>query len=206
MALQPTEIKTVVTLPIRKEEHVDFLRSMFDGTRGQPIKINRNKFLGRHIFSLRKYSSCPTRQVIPEGYVATEIEFPYTPHSTSEKNFCYFPLEHVEQINDFISAVFDLFFHIYFFDTRDIENREEQDEFGDQEITREILVDSFVVGLDMIDLARANETIKKRIYRRQMKEMERKRKKFLRKDYNFRKEIYLRRRNNLKIIMFESLK
>ena len=198
MALQPTEIKTVVTLPIRKEEHVDFLRSMFNGTRGQPIKINRYEFLGRLIFSLRKYSPCPTRQIIPTGYMSVEIEFPDTPHSTAEKNFCYFPLEHVEQINDFLSGAYDLYFHLYLFDTRDIDKREEEDELGNVEITREILVDSFVIGLDMIDLSRANETIKKRIYRKEMKDLERKREKYLRKDYNFRKKIYLIRRNNLK--------
>ena len=200
------ESKTTVILPVRKEEHIDFLRDLFNGARGQPIKINRKEFVGRYIFSLRKYANSPQRQIIPNGMTGVEIEFPDTEVSTCKKHFCFFPVEHVEQINDFISAAFDLYFHVYFLDTRDIDRIEEEADFSNIEITREVLVDSFVFGLDMVDPARANETIKKREYRRQMKEMTRIRNKFLKKEYRFRRDIYLKRRNYLRIMLFENKK
>lgn len=204
MTLQPTENKTTVILPIRKEEHVDFLRSIFNGTRGQPIKINRDEFLGKFIFSLRRYSDRPSCQSIPEGSIPVEVQFPASALSTADRHFCYFTLEDVERINDFISSVFDLYFHVYFLDTRDISRLQEEDEFSNMEITREMLVDSFVFGLDMVDFSRANETLKKREYRAQMKEIARTRQKFLKKDYNFRRKIYQRRRIYLKNMILGS--
>jgi len=193
-------------LPIRKAEHADFLRELFNGQRGVPIRIHRNEFIGRFIFSLRKYASQPQRQVVPTGYTPVEIVFPDTCHSTAEKHFCYYPLEYVEQINDFIAAAFDLYFHVYFFDTKDMDNLEGEPVLNNVEITRELLVDSFVFGLDMVDIARAGETIKKRQYRKQVKEMERIRERFLKKNYNFRKSIYVKRRMYLKNILFQDPK
>ncbi len=204
MTLQPTENKTSVILPIRKKEHADFLRSMFNGSRGQPVKINRDEFLGQFIFSLRRYSNKPNCQPMPEGTFPVEVQFPASSLSTADRHFCYFTLEDVERINDFISSVFDLYFHVYFLDTRDISKLQEEDEFIDVDITREMLVDSFVFGLDMLDFSKANETIKKREYRAQMKEIARARQKFLKKDYNFRKKIYQRRRMYLKNMILGS--
>ena len=198
MALQPTEIKTVVTLPIRKEEHVDFLRSMFDGTRGQPIKINRHELMGRLIFGLRKYSSNPNRQIIPDGYVTVDIEFPNIEFSTCNKHFCYYTIEDIQQINDVLSALFDIYFYHYFIDEDSIETLKKMPEFEGVEITREMLVDSFVFGMGIVDTSRANETVKKREYRRQMIEDNRKRRKFYIKDYNFRQKLFLLKYNNLK--------
>ena len=109
----------------------------------------------------------------------------------------------MEQINDFIAGCFDLYFHTYFFDTRDIEEMELEGDQGSTRVTRQMLVDSFVVGLDMLDFARATETVKKREYRKSVKEMVRTQKKFLQKDYNFRKKIYLKRRKNLQGILFQ---
>jgi hypothetical protein len=205
MNVPKDEIQVSAILPIRKEEHADFLRSLFNGHRGVPIKIARKEFAGRFIFSLRKYSPAPLRQVIPDGYIPVEIEFPETPYATPDKHFCFFPLEHVEQINDFIGAAFDLFFHVYFFDTGDLEKTDEEGS-PFSEITREMLVESFVVGLDMIDFSRASETVKKRQYRKQVKEMARKQRKFLEKDYVFRKKIYANRRKNLNKILLKSPK
>ena len=194
---------TIVTLPVRKPEHIDFLRDIFDGERGRPIKINRSEFTGRFIFSLRCYSDKPVPQKIPEGMTAVEIEFPSAQWSSHEKRYTYFPVEHVIQINDFLSSCFDLYFHIYFFDTTDIDDLGSDDELSQIEITKQMLVDSFVTGLDMVDFARSSETIKKREYRRSVKEMVRKQKKFLRKDYNFRRKVYNRRRKYIKSILFQ---
>lgn len=193
-------------LPIKKQEHLNFLVQLFNGAANLPIKISRNEFLGRFIFALRKYSSTPQRQVVPEGYFPLEIEFPGTSHSTWEKHFCYFPMEHVEQINDFISAAFDLYFHVYFFDTGDLDKMTDEGGYQGQEITREMLVDSFVFGLEMVDFSRATETVKKRQYRKELKELARKQRKFLEKDYVFRKKIYANRRKNLDIILFKQTK
>jgi hypothetical protein len=195
---------SVVLLPIRKAEHADFLRDVFDGIRGQPIKIHRNEFVGRFIFSLRSYSEKPAKQIVPDGMTPVEIEFPDTPCTTHQKRYIYFPPEHIEQINDFLSAYFDLYFHIYFFDVPDMDK--ENNEMNGVEITRQMLVDSFVVGLDMNDFSKATETIKKREYRKSLKEMARLREKFLKKDYNFRKKVWVRRKKHLHKILFQDVK
>lgn len=194
---------TKIILPIRKMEHVDFLRDLFDGTRDKPIRIHRKHFIGRFIFSLRSPSKIPKPTVIPQGMIPVEIELPETHLSKSDRHFFHFTQEHIEQINDFISAAFDLYFHIYFIDTSDLEKLDQEDELRTATITREILVDSFIFGLDMVDYARANETIKKREYRKQMKELELKRWKFLKKERTFRKNIYLKRRKNLKFMILQ---
>ena len=97
--------------------------------------------------------------------IPVEIQFPDTSNSTQENRYAFFPVEHVEQINDFIAGCFDLYFHTYFFDTRDIEEMELEGDQGSARITRQMLVDSFVVGLDILDFARATETVKTRCHR-----------------------------------------
>lgn len=194
---------TKIILPIRKTEHVDFLRDIFNGTRDQPIRITRKNFIGRFIFSLRSPSKIPKPTSVPLGMIPVQIELPDTHLAKCDRSFFYFTQEHIEQINDFISATFDLYFHIYFIDTSDLEKLDQEDEFRSATITREMLVDSFIFGLDMTDYARANETIKKREYRKQMKELELKRWKFLKKDRMFRKNIYLKRRKNLKFMIVQ---
>jgi hypothetical protein len=200
-----TSNPSIVILPIRKPEHADFLRDLFNGTRGQPIKLNRDEFAGRFIFSLRAYSDKPNKQSIPEGMMPVPVEFPDTNCTTHQKKYCFFPLEHVEQINDFLSAYFDLFFHVYFFDIRDLDIEKTEEDFGDIEVTKQMLVDSFVVGLDMLDFAKGTETIKKREYRKSLKEMKRLQEKFLKKDYNFRKKVFNRRKNHLKSILSQDI-
>jgi hypothetical protein len=200
---EPSLQKQVVIVPVKKKEHIDFIRDIFDGEKGKPIKINRHEPVGRFIFSHREYSSKPVCQNIPPGYTAVEIEFPCQENSSHENHFCYFSIEAVTQINDFVSAWFDLYFHTYFFDTCDIERDEKNGEFENIEITRDMLIESFITGLDMDDYSRANETMKKRELRAAIKGLARKHNKLLRKDYNFRKKIYMKRKNNLKHILFQ---
>jgi hypothetical protein len=197
------EIHSVVVIPIRKTEHADFLRDMFSGERGKPIKINRNEFTGKFIFSLRKYSKLPVVQKIPEGYIPVEFEFPETEYSQHNCQFCYYPLEHIEMINDYVSAFFDLYFHIYFTDTKDIDRLQCEDEFSNVEITRDVLIDSLVFGMDMTDVSKAIETTKKREYRKSVKEMVRKIGKFKQKDIRFRRKLYEKRRKNIYRVVFQ---
>lgn len=192
-------------LPVRKQEHVGFLHQLFNSNRGESLRINRSEFAGRFIFSLRQYSDKPLKQGIPEGYTGVPVEFPDTGLSSHQKRFCYFPMEHVQQINDFISSCFDLYFHVYFFDTRDLDDLEDASQ-APVNITRQMLVDSFVLGLDMEDFSRATETVKKREYRQAVKEMVRKQQRYLKKDYNFRRKIYERRRKHLKNMLVGILK
>lgn len=201
-----TESRSVVVIPIRKTEHADFLRDMFNGERGKPIKINRNEFTGKFIFSLRKYSRFPVLQKIPEGYIPVEFEFPETEYSQHHCQFCFYPLEHVEMINDFVAAFFDLYFHLYFTDTKDIDRLQNEDEFGNVEITRDILIDSLVFGMDMTDVSKAIETTKKREYRKSVKEMVRKIGKFKQKDIRFRRKLYEKRRRNIYNVVFQGNK
>jgi glycosyltransferase involved in cell wall biosynthesis len=191
-----------VLLPIKKQEHLNFLVQLFNGSGDKPVKITRLNFCGKFIFSLRKVSLKPIPQVIPENYKTVELVFPETSHCKSGNNFFYFPLEAVEQINDFVSATFDLYFHTYFFETFDLDKLSQTPNFEHVEITKELLIDSFVFGLDLVDTSKANETFKKRLYRKQLKEIARLRKRFIMKDYNFRKSIFIQRRKNLNFLLF----
>ena len=107
---------TQAILPVRKQELVAFLYDTLNSTPGEPLKLSRKSFSGRFITSLRKYSNVPISSPVPAGWIPLIVEFPKTDHSTSERHFNYFTLESTEQINDFIQASFDLFFHVYFFD------------------------------------------------------------------------------------------
>jgi hypothetical protein len=85
MEMQPSgKSDSTIILPLRKQEHADFLRDLFNGQRGEPIKLTRHEFAGRFIFSLRKYADRPVQQRIPEGMIPVEMQFPDTSNSTHE--------------------------------------------------------------------------------------------------------------------------
>jgi hypothetical protein len=187
-------------LPVKKQELVAFLYDTFNTIPGQPVKLARTHFTGRFITALRKYAKLPTEQHIPQGWIPVVVEFPETPNSTTDRHFIYFNLECVEQANDFLQASFDLFFHVYFFDLTGLRNIE--DEITEEtELTKMHLVDSFVSGLNLIDLGSSNEMIKKREYRRELEILTRKRARFIKKERRFRLEIYKKRKEYIKSVL-----
>src|SRR5690606_10902151 len=103
-------------LPVKKQELVAYLYDVMDTKPGQPLKLTRRNFVGRFITSLRKYSNVPIKTEIPDSYVSVVVEIPGSEVSDPDRKFNYFPSEHIEQINDYLQASFDLFFHVYFFD------------------------------------------------------------------------------------------
>lgn len=187
-------------LPVKKQELVAYLYDVMEIPPGQPLKLTRRNFVGRFITSLRKYSDVPVKSQVPDGWIPLLIELPQTDnYSTSERHFNYFSLEHAEQINDYMQASFDLFFHVYFFDLGsmrkiDCGNEEEI------ELTKLHLVDSFISGLNLIDLDGANEMVKKREYRRELENLNRKRISFLKKERRYRIEIYEKRKKYIQNI------
>lgn len=187
-------------LPVKKQEHVAFLYDMFETPPGQPLKISRTTFVGRFITALRKYSDTPVKANIPEGWQSVVIEFPLTPNSTCNERFNYFSIEYAEQINDFIQASFDLFFHVYFFDLTGMP-KIGSDESSEETLSKMHLVDSFIAGLNLVNIGSATETIKKREYRREMELLSRKRKLLLQKERRFRVEIYKKRKEYIQNIL-----
>jgi hypothetical protein len=191
---------TQAILPVKKQELVAYLYDTFNSKPGEPLKLSRKTFTGRFITSLRKYSDIPISSPVPDGWIPIVVEFPKTDHSTAERHFNYFTLECTEQINDFIQASFDLFFHVYFFDLTGLHKIEDENS-GDMELTKLNLVDSFVCGLNLIDIGSANETIKKREYRRELEILHKKRERFIKKERRFRKEIYEKRKKYIKNVL-----
>jgi hypothetical protein len=192
-------------LPVKTQELVAFLYSTFETTPGQPIKLNRDHFAGRFITGVRSYSDTPLVQTVPCGWISVVVEFPEDEHSTADRHFCYFSREHIICIHDVVKASFDLFFHVYFYDTSDL-NTFEWGQMGMTEVSKLFLVESFIVGMGLVDMDTAHETIKKREYRKELAEWNRKRQQFLKKDYRFRKRIHEKRRENLQNILKEQLK
>ncbi len=187
-------------LPVKKQELVAFLYNTFNTIPGQPVKLTRTHFTGRFITALRKYAKIPIEQQVPEGWIPVLIELPNPANSTADRHFNYFTLECAEQVNDFLQASFDLFFHVYFFDLTGLRNIE--DEITEEtELTKMHLVDSFVSGLNLIDLGSSNEMIKKREYRRELEILTRKRARFIKKERRFRLEIYKKRKEYIKSVL-----
>jgi len=191
---------TQAILPLKKHELVAYLYDAFNIKPGETLKLTRKSFTGRFITSLRKYSDVPVVSPVPPGWIPVIIEFPKSDYSTAERHFNYFTLECIEQINDFIQASFDLFFHVYFFDLTDLDKLKDN-ESGEMELTKLNLVDSFVWGLNLIDIGSANETIKKREYRRELEILNKKRDRFIKKERRFRKEIYEKRKKYIKNVI-----
>jgi hypothetical protein len=187
-------------LPVKKQELVAFIHDTYNTPPGEPIKLSRAHFTGRFITALRKYSNTPVKQKIPDGWFSVIVEFPNPSNSTTQRHFNYFPLEHIEQINDYMQAAFDLFFHVYFFDLSGLRNIN-ADETEETELTKMHLVDSFVAGLNLVDLGSANEMIKKREYRKEVEILTKKRKSFIQKERRFRAEIYKKRKQYIKNIL-----
>lgn len=187
-------------LPVKKQELVAYLYDAMETQPGQPLKLTRRNFVGRFITSLRKYSVLPIKTEIPEGWVSVLVEIPDSEVSNPDRKFNYFPAEHIEQINDYLQASFDLFFHVYFFD---LGSMRKIDCGTDEEIelTKLHLVDSFISGLNLIDLEGANEMIKKREYRRELESLNRKRLSFLQKERRFRAEIYEKRKKYVQSVV-----
>lgn len=187
-------------LPIKNQELVAFLYDTFNAEPGQPIKLIRTQFTGRFITSLRKSSDLPVKSPVPDGWIPIIVEFPKSDHIDAEKHFNYFNLERAEQINDYIQAAFDLFFHVYFFDLTGLRNIHKENNI-DSDLTKLHLVDSFVAGLKLVDIGSANETIKKREYRRELEILTKKRARFIKKEREFRKKIYEKRKLYIKNIL-----
>jgi len=187
-------------LPVKKQELVAFLYDMFDAEPGKPLKLSRTVFTGRFITSLRTYSDFPVKQQIPKDWIPIVVEFSDSPYSTADRHFIFFNLECVEKANDFIQATFDLFFHVYFFDHTGLINLAEEI-IPDKELTKLHLVDSFVAGLNLVDVGSSSDMIKKREYRKSIEILHRKRARFLKKGYRFREEIYKKRVEFLKSVI-----
>jgi hypothetical protein len=187
-------------LPVKKQELVAYLYDVMETPPGQPLKLTRRNFVGRFITSMRKYSNVPVKTEIPECWSYVVVEIPVSDVSNPDLHFNYFPLEHVEQINDYLQASFDLFFHVYFFDLGSMRKidcvAEEEIEF-----TKLHLVDSFISGLNLIDLDGANEMMKKREYRRELEYLNRKRLTFIKKERRFRIEIYEKRKKYIQSVV-----
>lgn len=187
-------------LPVKKQELVAYLYDVMETQPGQPLKLTRRNFVGRFITSMRKYSDVPVKTEIPEGWFSVLVEIPWSELSDPDRHFNYFTLEHTEQINDYLQASFDLFFHVYFFD---LGSMRKIDCGSDEEIelTKLHLVDSFISGLNLIDLDGANEMVKKREYRRELEYLNRKRLTFLQKERRFRAEIYEKRKKYIQSVV-----
>ncbi len=189
-------------LPIKKQELVAFIYDTFNTSPGETVKLTRKNFTGRFITSLRKYSNFPVSSKISDNWIPVVVEFPKTDNSTSERHFNYFTVESIEQINDFIQAAFDLFFHVYFFDLTGLRSIENEN-IPENELTKMHLIDSFVAGLNLLDLGSAHEMIKKREYRRELEILTKKRRCFLQKERRFRLEIYNKRKRFIEKIINE---
>lgn len=186
-------------LPIKKQEFVAYLYDTFNVEPGHPVKLNRTQFTGRFITSLRKYSDKPIETYVPDGWIPVIVEFPKSKLSTSERHFNYFTQEITEQINDFVQAAFDLFFHVYFFDLGSLRKIDCTDD--DETVTKLHLVNSFIAGLRLVDVGSAADTIKKREYRREVEILQRKRARFVKKEREFRRKIYEKRKMYIKNIL-----
>lgn len=192
-------------LPVKTPELAAFLYNTFDTPPGEPIKLSRSHFAGQFITGVRSYSNTPKKQHIPDGWTSVVVEFPSDENSTADRKFCYFKNEFIHCIHDVIKSSFDLFFHVYFYDTSDLNNFE-WEQMGMTEVSKLFLVESFIVGLGLVDIDSAPETIKKREYRKEVAEWNKKRQRFLKKDYRFRRRIYEKRRETLLNILNERFK
>lgn len=201
----PTLKDNQATLPVKTHELAAFLYNTFETKPGDPIKLNRNHFAGRFLIGARNYSETPKKQQIPDGWTSVVVEFPADDNSTADRHFCYFKNENVMCAHDVIKAAFDLYFHVYFYDTSDLNNFE-WEQMGMTKVSKLFLVESFIVGLGLVDIESADETIKKREYRKELAEWNKNRQRFLKKDYRFRKRIHEKRRENLLNILNEHLK
>ena len=187
-------------LPVRKQELVAFLYDMFDGKPGKPLKLSRSEYVGRFITSLRTYSDFPVKQRIPKDWIPVVVELPDSPYCTADRHFIFFNMEDVEKANDFIQGAFDYFFYVYFFDHTGLINLAEEI-IPDKELTKLHLVDSFVAGLNLVDVGSSSDMIKKREYRKSIEILYRKRARFLKKGYRFRAKIYKKRVEFLKSVI-----
>jgi len=187
-------------LPIKKQEHVAFLYDMFDTSQGDPIKVSRTTFVGRFITALRKYSDTPVKPNVPDGWHEVIVDFPDTHLSHADERFNFFTLEYAEQINDFIQASFDLFFHVYFFDLTGMP-KIGRDDTSNESLTKMHLVESFITGLNLVNIGSATDTIKKREYRKELEILSRKRELLLKKERRFRVEIYKKRKEYIQNIL-----
>jgi len=187
-------------IALKDRELVAFLYSQFKTSPGDTVKLSRKNMIGRFIFSTRSISQKPPEQNIPDGWYPVVVELPKSEFSHNERYFNFYSLERIEMIQDFVKAHFDLYFHTYFFDTTDIATFD-CSEYGVSEFTRQMLVDSFVAGINVFDFESLPETIKKRDYRKELNMIRKKRRKFLEKDVVFRKSIYEKRLSDMKSIL-----
>ncbi len=204
--MQMTQLDPLqAVLPVRKQNMIPFIYTLFDSEFGNPLKLSRNHFLGRFITSLRTYSDFPVKQQIPKDWIPVVVEFPNSTYSTADRRFIYFNMECVEIINDAIQATFDLHFYLYFFNSASLAKLAEEIS-PDAELTKSDVVESFIVGYNLVDFGSPYDQIKKRDYRTQMKIFEAQKAALLKKAYRYLRKILENQHKFLKNIKNQQVK
>lgn len=148
---------TLITLPLRKEVHEDYLRYVFKSRKSVPVQLNRDEDLGRYITSRIRYSDTPVRADIPSGHEPVDLLLPKSTLSTAANRFVFFTAEDVQMINDYISADFSIFF------------RQFMSSGQHMGIEQKDLIEAFLVGCRIRLDGRKFEMLKKKDYRFRMK-------------------------------------
>jgi hypothetical protein len=204
MKQQQTQ-KAQAILPVKNIEMAAYFYDIYNTAPGEAVELKRTEPIGSLITGLRSYSKKPVKQTTPEGWIPVCVLFPESENSTAKNHFIYFKTEDIERINDVMRGFYKLYFHTYFSDLADL-HKFKNGENAPADVTKKLLVDSFLIGLGLMDVTQAEERIKKRSYYMEVKKLEALRRKFVVRDYNFRKKIYQKRRKWTQVVASQHIK
>jgi hypothetical protein len=100
-------MKNTVKLPIFKEHYAQYLRSIFNASKNEPVCIKRTNDIGRILYASYKTAHIPIKHSYTDSEIVLDIALPNTFLSSNQRLSLYYSKEDICKINDFIIAEFN---------------------------------------------------------------------------------------------------
>lgn len=147
-----------IILRITKPLYREYFNFIFPPSEDGSYKITRETDLGKAICGFVKYSNMPVLEELTSDHIT--IHLPNANSLSNAKNYhCYLTKEDQLKINDLIEVFFNIDFDRYYLKGLAIELQQKE------------IIESFIVSRKLTNLLSDNETLKKRHYREEIKNL-----------------------------------
>lgn len=141
-----------IKLQFTNKTNEAFLRLAMQSNKAGSIFISRKSEIGKYICSRVRYSNLPVKQSS-----GTWLDIPYATSKSKDIYYLYFSVEDQKRINDYLEAMFNIFF------------REVMLEGREKGIKYISVLESYMEGIKLTDDNKIYERLKKFDYRNRKK-------------------------------------
>jgi hypothetical protein len=145
----------IADISINKPILLDFFKYLFKEEEGAFL-ISSTKDIGKYLISRVSYSDIPVKKI--PGSI--RIKLPKTANTTGQNKYLYYTKEDVEKINFELDATFSIDFDRYYLQGLKLNLKQKE------------ILSSYILSRNLISAEGDIETLKKRKYREEMKNLQ----------------------------------